>query len=421
VSRHRHLDQKVVTTIDRLAPFRIATAALVVVGGWSCAPGPGDPDSESLSEADSIVNEWVAAGRIPGAVLLVREGGRVVFQRAYGLSRTEPAPVVMSTTTVFDLASVTKVMATTMSIMMLVDRGAVDLDAPASSYLSDFGTEGKQEITLRHLLTHRAGLAQWQPTYYHATNADEAYQYIRDLPLSWPVGEGRHYSDLGFMLLGRIVEHVGGQPLDEFAEEEVYGPLGLSHTKYRRVMGDRRAVPEPGAFAVTSHGNPFERRMVDDPNFGYLIDVDPDSWNGWRTSWLDGEVNDGNAYHAFQGVAGHAGLFSTAAELGTLLQLLLDHGDGPSGEPLIGWDVVDRFLADTGDEQALGWQLPAWAPSGSFAHTGFTGTFVLGVPETGQAIVLLTNRQNFGVDQDTNYPDVGPLQRAVTAAIVGVR
>jgi len=172
-------------------------------------------------------------------------------------------------------------------------------------------------------------------------------------------------------------------------------------------------------FARTSRGNPFERRMIHDLRFGYEIAGDADAWSEWRDWWLDGEVNDGNAFHAFGGVAGHAGLFSTARDLYVLLGLMLSRGEY-EGNRLVSPETVANFLGPTGDRQALGWQLPVYAPQGSFGHTGFTGTFVLGVPDQGLALVLLTNRQNFDVDENTEYPDVGPLQRAVTKAVAGV-
>jgi len=328
-------------------------------------PGAAPPSFEGLHTADALVASWVSKGAVSGAVLRVTRAGQPVLEAAYGFAQltdfgagqyppvfddSSPAsglrllhePVGMTMTTVFDLASVTKVMATTMAIMLLVDRGSIDLEAPASRYLSDFTGDGKSEITITHLLTHRSGLEQWKPTYYHAANAEEAYAYIRDLPLGWPVGEGRHYSDLGFMLLGRIVEKVSGVALDQLVVNQVYDPLGLEATGYRRATESRGRGPgngvlardsistatPSGVFAATSHGNPFERRMVYDSTFGYRIAGDPNSWDVWRRYTLVGEVNDGNAFHAFGGVAGHAGLFSTARELGVLLQMLLEGGCG---------------------------------------------------------------------------------------------
>jgi serine-type D-Ala-D-Ala carboxypeptidase len=408
-------------------------AVLAVAGCAGSETGAGSETTDAsgatrpaLAAADSIVADWVDRERVPGAVLFVTRNGEVVHHRAYGAAQLRDfegrlaQPVAMTTETVFDLASVTKVMATTMAVMLLADRGALDVDAPISTYLGESG-DGKDEITAERLLTHTAGLYQWQPTYYHASDADAAFAYIRTLPQAWPVGEGRHYSDLGFMLLGRIVETVSGQSLDEFLAEELYAPLGLKSTGFRPLQWAGPDEPaEARRFAATSLGNPFERRMVHDPDFGYTIEGDPDAWNGWRQRTLSGEVNDGNAYYAFGGVAGHAGLFSTASDLGALVQLLLDGGEHAS-QQFIRAATIDRFLKEVVDGQALGWQLIDFAPDGSFGHTGFTGTFVLGVPESNLVLVLLTNRQNVGVDEQTNYPDVGPLQRAVTQAVVGQR
>lgn len=374
-----------------------------------------------LASADSMVDAWVEEGRIPGAVLLVVRNGDALLHEAYGLASVDDS-LPMSRSTVFDLASVTKVMATTYALMLLVDQGRIDVEASVATYLPDFTGGDREGITVRDLLTHRSGLPQWLPTYYHATDREEAYAYLRTVPLMWPVGQERHYSDLGFMLLGRVVEEVSGQSLDAFVQDEIYGPLGLRETGFRPVMGSTSTsggTPSESEYARTSRGNPFERRMVHDPDFGYRIDGDPDAWSGWRSEWLEGEVNDGNAYHAFRGVAGHAGLFSTADDLGVLLQVMLDGGERDDRR-LVSSETIAAFMRPTGDRQALGWQLPGYGPGGSFGHTGFTGTLVLGVPAQNLALVLLTNRQNFGVNEDTQYPDVGPLQRAVTAAVTGI-
>ena len=420
-------------------PVSVLLAVSGILGA-GVAPPAVQAHSQQLGQVDSLVHAWVEEERIPGAVLLVSQDGEPVFSRAYGFAQShrygagqDPdrggaaasagivelgRPVPMTVETVFDLASVTKVMATTMAIMLLVDRREVEIGARVSRYLPDFRGGEKDEITLEHLLTHRSGLSQWQPIYYHAADSGEAYEYIRDLPLGWDVGAGRHYSDLGFMLLGLIVERVTGQTLDSFLQAELYAPLRLETTGFRGFAGAGRR--DAGRYAATSHGNPFERRMVYDPDFGYRIEGDPQAWSGWRRYTLSGEVNDGNTHHAFQGTAGHAGLFSTARELDALLRLLLEGGE-LRGRRYLSPDVIDRFLTPTGDGQALGWQIPADAPPSAFGHTGFTGTFVLGVRETGLAIVLLTNRQNGGVNEETEYPDVGALQRGVTRVLTGSR
>src|SRR4029079_913830 len=173
------------------------------------------------------------------------------------------SPVAMKTTTMFDLASVTKVMATTFATMMLVDRGKIDLDAPVYRYLSDFRGPHLDSITVRHLLQHSSGLVQWQPLYYQASNSAETYKAIREMPLQGGVGQGRHYSDLGFMLLGYIVEKVSGTPLDQFVDAELYRPLGLKHTTFNpKAKGFKD-------FAPTEQGNEYEKHMVYDSTFGY--------------------------------------------------------------------------------------------------------------------------------------------------------
>jgi CubicO group peptidase (beta-lactamase class C family) len=411
---------------------------LAACGGGLRAPRHVYPDP-GLESADSLVALAVETGVLPGAVILVARNGELLLHRAHGFAQTvelqvgtahqESAtdscivtpqvmrrPRPMTRSTVFDLASVTKVMATTMALMLLVDRGQVALDAAVHVYLPEFRGISRDSITVRHLLTHSAGLAQWQPIYYSATNSEESYRTIREMPLEWGVGEARHYSDLGFMLLGYLVERVTGVPLDRFVAEELYEPLGLEQTGFR--APGCTDCPQ-GPFAATSHGNPYEFRMVHDTSFGYTYSGDPNSWNGWRRYTLVGEVNDGNAFYAHGGVAGHAGLFSNATELARLLELLLNGGE-LEGRRFVSPETVAIFLEPTEYGQALGWQTPSWAPPGSFAHTGFTGTFVIGIPSEGLAVVVLTNRQHFGVGSDTRYPDLGELQQQVVEAVLGV-
>ena len=370
-----------------------------------------------MERADSLIS--AAVGKLtPGAVFLVSQNGRVVHLRAFGHEqlrdyegRAIPAPAAMGTNTVFDLASVTKVMATTMAVMMLVDRGKVDLDAPVYRYLPDFRGARLDSITVRQLLEHSSGLVQWQPLYYHASNSAQTYDVIRDMPLGWGVGEARHYSDLGFMLLGYIVERVSGQRLDHFLGSNLYAPLGLRSTAFNpRQHGLTK-------FAATEQGNVDERHMVYDSTFGYRYRGDPTAWNGWRERVLIGEVDDGNSYYANEGVAGHAGLFSTAGDVSVLLNLLLNRGSY-GGYQYIRPETVDAFLALDKYKNYLGWQAASYLPTGSFWHNGFTGTYVAGVPKYGLAIVLLTNRQNMGTDARGYFPDVAPLQQAVARAIV---
>ena len=385
------------------------------------APASTRTASDRMARGLAVADSLVAAGvdsLYPGAVLVVSRHGAVVHERAFGSARlfdsghrrvASPPPV--RTTTLFDLASLTKVMATTMAVMHLVDQGTLDVDAPVWRYLPDFRGVHLDSITLRHLLTHSAGLVQWQPLYYQAATPRQAYDAIRAMPLEWGVGEGRHYSDFGFMLLGAIVERVTGERLDRYVERELYRSLGLRTTLFRPGgLG-------PGGVAATEDGNGYERHMVYDSTFGYRYRGDPTAWNGWRTHVLAGEVNDGNAFYAHGGIAGHAGLFSTGAEVRVLLDMLLADG-AVGGKQHLSPEVVARFLTVDGFGHYLGWMRPRDLPDGSFMHTGFTGTYVLGVPSRELGVVLLTNRQNMGTDARGYFPNLAPLQAAVARAIV---
>jgi CubicO group peptidase (beta-lactamase class C family) len=372
--------------------------------------------ARGIATADSLVA--AAIGKLtPGAVLLVSKDGRIVHDTAFGYAqlfdyegRRLASPPLMTTGTMFDLASVTKVMGTTMGVMRLVDQGRIDVDAPVHRYLPDFRDVHKDSITVRHLLSHSAGLVQWQPLYYHASDERDAYRVIRDMPLQWGVGEGRHYSDFSFMLLGYIVEHVSGQRLDVFLDSAIYRPLGLDSTTF---------VPRQHGFtkfAATEQGNVYERHMVYDSTFGYRYLGVPTAWNGWRHYVLNGEVDDGNSYYAHGGIAGHAGLFSTAGQLRVLLDMLVSAG--ATTPRILDADVIHRFLARDRYDNYLGWMRSPSLPEGSFYHTGFTGTYVLGVPKYGLSVILLTNRQNMGTDAKGYFPNVAPLQDAVAKALV---
>lgn len=377
----------------------------------------------ALVSADSIIQAVVAEEHIPGAVVLIAQHGKTIYQKAYGsaqrydygLQRMD-ALLPMTTEHRFDLASLTKVFATTFGIMFLVDQQKVDLDAPLFTYLPAFRGPGKDSVTVRHLLTHSAGLYPWKPIYYHADNAQDTYAYISRLSLLHPVGKERHYSDLGFMLLGYLIEEVSGQPLDMFLRNALYKPVGLKMTAFN---------PPPGGpgFAATSHGNPYEYHMVADDDFGYLCDENPETFTSWRDYVLAGEVNDGNAYYAHDGLAGHAGLFSTASDLQLLLDLLLNKGTH-AGQRLLSEAVVETFLTKDRFGHGLAWAMSTDVipvddlPDGSFGHSGFTGTYAVAVPAYGFSIILLTNRQNVGVNASGYYNSVAPLKKSITELMI---
>jgi len=226
----------------------------------------------------------------------------------------------MSAEHLFDVASMTKVFATTFGIMLLVDRGKLELDDFLYKYIDRFAEGEKREITIRHLLRHRAGLVPWKPVYCHASDKEESVDYISSIPLEYPVGTEYHYSDLGFMILGYLIEEITGKSLDLYLKENLCDPQELHNTSFRPLSRDYNKI------AATSHGNPLERRMIADDTFGYKCDEDPGDFKGWRQYTLKGAVNDGNTFYAHGGVAGHAGLFSTVDDLQILADLLLNKG-----------------------------------------------------------------------------------------------
>ena len=388
---------------------------------------PAQPSMKAREDfvrsADSLIRSEVASGRLPGAVLLAAVGKDIVLHRAYGFAsrydstlRQTPVPEPMTTRHLFDIASLTKVVGTTTALMLLADRGRLSVDDPVYRHVPAFDTPEKRAITIRHLLTHRSGMLDWYPMYYRASNRSEVYRLIAELPLRSTVGEVRRYSDLGFTILGQIVENASGEPLDAFLLRHVFQPLGMRHTLFNPLRSNS-VLP----MAATSHGNPFEFRMVHDSKLGFSFpEIDPGAWNGWRRYTLIGEVNDGNAWYAGKGVCGAAGLFSTASDLSVLVGMLLS-GGMHEGRPFLSRNTVDAFLMPDRDGQGLGWMMDPSAsfmkdaPAGSFGHTGFTGTSIAAVPSSGMYVILLANRQHRGLLPSGEYPNLNALRRGVFA------
>lgn len=374
---------------------------------------------------DSILKNAVDSRLIPGAVIEIKKDKQIICRKAFGFAErnddeNKPLahPVPMTTDILFDLASLTKVVGTTTSIMLLVDRGLIKVDDPVGKYIPAFGVGEKKHITIRHLLTHTAGLITWYPLFYRAHNKQEAYQLIDELPLAFPVGKSRHYSDLGFILLGEIIEKVSGMPLEKFDQKNIFIPLGMHHTTYNPLAAGF------AKFAATSHGNPYETRMVHDTSLGYVFkEIDPDQWNGWRTYTLKGEVNDGNAWYALKGVSGHAGLFSTIDDVQKLVDMLMSRGR-VRGKKFISEKTIKQFLMQDDFKNGLGWMMDPGdsfmkgAPVGSFGHTGFTGTSITIVPSLNLSVILLINRQNMGLLSGGFYYNPNPLRKAIFEAVM---
>jgi serine-type D-Ala-D-Ala carboxypeptidase len=376
---------------------------------------------------DSILQGAVNSKLIPGAVIQIKKDNQIICRNAFGFAErnddhNQPLlhPVSMTTDVLFDLASLTKVVGTTTSIMLLVDRGLIKVNDPVGKYIPAFDTGNKKQITIRNLLTHTAGLITWYPLFYRAQNKQEAYKLIDELPLAFPVGKSRHYSDLGFILLGEIIEKISGMPLDQFDQKNIFIPLGMTHTTYNPLAKNFKK------FAATSHGNPYETRMVHDTSLGYVFkEIDPNQWKDWRTYTLRGEVNDGNAWYALKGVSGHSGLFSTIDDLQKLVDMLMNYGK-VKGKQFISEKTIRLFLKQDDFKNGLGWMMDPGdsfmknAPVGTFGHTGFTGTSIAVVPSLKLSVILLINRQNMGLLSAGYYYNPSPLRKKIFESVLGL-
>ncbi len=386
----------------------------------------GQGHKELQKELDMILKSYIDSGLIPGAVLQVQYKREIIYRKAKGYAdrfdsagRLLKKPEKMKIKHLFDIASLTKVTGTTTAVLLLTDQGKLHPDDAVGKYIPAFNAPDKKEISIRHLLTHTAGLYEWYPLYYRAHTRDETYQLIASLPLKYPVGKARHYSDLGFIILGQIIEKVTGMPLEKYEHQELFFPLVMENTGYRTHNNGW-----PRSIAPTSFGNPYEYRMVHDSTLGFVFkEINPDHWNGWRHYQLRGEVNDGNCWYACGGVNGAAGLFSTAEDLQKLVNLYLKKWRGIWPNP-ISDKTIDLFLAKDKYGNGLGWMMDPTnsfmknAPEGSFGHTGFTGTSIAVVPSMELTVILLVNRQNRGLLPTKDYYNLNSLRRRIFETVM---
>ena len=406
-----------------------------VAAGDRAGPWPlrrDEPGSAGLAAAlpgvlESVLTDAVRppepGGRATtaGAVCVVARRGIIAVELARGAAQTHDGEVMLeqprpvSSATRFDVASVTKLIATTSATLSLVDRGDLRLSDDLGALLPELVATAHDprfaEITVAELLSHRGGLAAWEPTYLHAADPEGALARVATLPLVDAPGRQRRYSDLSMMLLGAVVAAAGAAPLEEVVDRLVLRPLSLNSTGYG---------PIGATAAATSHGNPYEHRMIA-AGTPYPVTGDPHVFGRWRHHTLVGEVNDGNAHYAFGGVAGHAGLFSTATDLVRSGHALLLGVQGRD-TPLAAATTVRGFLAP-GTGPVLG----AWddrlepvlgAGSGGLGHGGFTGCELLIDPERELVVALVSNRQHPGEP----YPSIVPLwHRLLRLVLAGVR
>ena len=319
-----------------------------------------------MGEVDAVVQQAIHDQQIPGAVLLVGHDGHVIYRKAYGWRALEPRREVMTLDTIFDLASLTKVIVTAPAVMQLAEQGKIRLNDPIAKYLPEFGQNGKEDITLRQLLTHYSGLEPDLDLKTMWEGKETAYRMAFAATPQDPPGSRFSYSDINFIVLGALVERISGEPLDEYASRHIFMPLKMTHTRF---------VP-PAAWRAKIAPTQYDE----------------------NEHMLRGVVHDPTA-RRMGGVAGQAGLFSTADDLAKFAQAMLNGGGGilsplsvekmtrpeqPPTAPVLrgfGWDIDSPFSTNRG----------TLLPVGGYGHTGFTGTSIWIDPTTQTYIILLTN------------------------------
>jgi CubicO group peptidase (beta-lactamase class C family) len=357
----------------------LAAAALLPAGYASRTVSAGATDL--FDDADAVVQAGVGKA-FPGGVVAVGLGGQLVQLKAFGRLSYDADASPAQVDTLYDLASLTKVVVTTTLAMTLLDEGSLDLDARVSAFFPRFSGPLKERVTIRQLLTHTGGLLWWAPLYKELSGKAAYLERIVAMDLAYEPGTKSVYSDLGIILLGDVLERLGASRLDELARQRVLAPLGMKDTLYR-------------------------------PPAALVPRIAPTENDPWRGRVLRGEVHDENAF-ALGGVAPHAGLFGTAADLARLAQMLLDGGTH-EGRRLVSRGTVQLFTERAGIpgvSRALGWDTPTdesgrrssiagqpgYSSAGSllsarsFGHTGFTGTSMWMDPQRGLYVILLTNR-----------------------------
>src|SRR5205085_4610680 len=372
----------------------------------TAAPSTVGMSAKQLAHIDDAVAESINKHEMPGAVILVARRGRIAWRKAYGSRAVLPQREAMTTDTIFDLASLTKVVATATSIMMLVERGKIRLSDPVSVYLPELKGESRDKITIEQLLLHRSGYAPDFDLSEKWSGYDEAMKRLASESLRNPPDTRFVYSDINYIALGEVIHRVSGMTLDEFARKNIYEPLGMRETGFRP-----RAELRPRIA-------PTETRRAAGSYLGGVVDK-----TSAGDEWLRGEVHDPTSYR-MGGVAGHAGLFSTADDLAIYCQMIMNGGEyggvrilspmsvammtrphvvtDEGGARGFGWDIATSFSSNRGD----------LFPLGSFGHTGFTGTSIWIDPASQSLIVFLSNRVH-----PNGKGDVGSLRGRIASIV----
>lgn len=377
--------------------------------------------SERLARLDSTIEAAIRDGAAPGVALAIGRRGELVRLRGYGRLTYAADAAAVTDSTIFDIASLTKVVGTTTAIMRLVDAGRLDLDTPIGHYLLSWPTYGHAaEITLRQLLTHTSGLPAGANLWTTA-GRDAKISRIAAMRLAAPPGTQTIYSDLGMIVTGAIVESVTGERLDDYLEREVFGPLRMRETFFNasdRMIREQQSLAPiivssiarslffaPYALladwaAEEIKPTPMFARSAKRtyPRLFNMSQVAPTEFSRSRGEALRGDVHDPNAA-SLDGVAGHSGLFSSARDLAVFAQVMLDASAHKIDSNVVKAATVDLFVAPSGNGRALGWEMPSgrssagdYFPATSYGHTGFTGTSIWIDPENDLFVVLLTNR-----------------------------
>ena len=354
-------------------------------------PGAAGFRPDGLAELDRVIESFVAKQAFPGAVVAVGKNGALAELKAFGRMTYDPGAAPMTTETVFDLASLTKVTVTTTMAMILVDEGKLDLQKPVSAFLPAFHGGDKDKVTVWHLMTHSSGVDWWAPLYKEASTKEAYLQKIFAMDLKSEPGAKSVYSDLGILLLGEILERVAGESIESFAQRRVLQPLGMRSTRFK-------------------------------PPREWLPRIAPTENDPWRGRVVHGEVHDENAF-ALGGIAPHAGLFGSAEDLARFAQMLLN-GGVYGQQRIVSRATVERFTQRAGvpdSSRAIGWDTPSENSSAgaffsprSFGHTGFTGTSMWMDPERNLFVILLTNR----VHPTRENNAIREARRAVADAVV---
>lgn len=361
----------------RLRTPALGSAVVALVAGLGCMALQAQTSAYDFSQLDRVIDAAVAQHELPGAVLVVGHGGQVVYRRAYGERAIVPTPEPMTVDTIFDMASLTKPLVTALAVAQLMEQGRMALDAPVARYWPEFAANGKQDVRVRELLTHYSGLPPDLDLKEPWEGKLEGFRRAAASELESPPRTVFQYSDINFIALQCLVERIGGQPLNVYAERNIFEPLGLEQTRFLPPVA---WMPQIAPTEYDTDGGPH--------SYGHM---------------LRGVVHDPTA-RRMGGVAGHAGLFMTAGDLAIYAQALLDRRAGrssafPLGRAALLQMTTAQQPAGGKDLRGLGWDIDSpyssnrgtIFPIGSFGHTGFTGTSIWMDPASDTYVILLAN------------------------------